>query len=129
MNAITDTTATEVSNIHAALDALLSEIVKIDQGPRRAGGVYTAAELMEEAREYLLMTDHQRFAYRLSREPVREALCEAIARLGERLNEIGGLRAMHEGMRFVENSDKSDDWGRRISVLDKRWDGIGGWLA
>ncbi len=130
MNAVTETTATELATIHASLDALLGAICEIDTKPRTRplGRARPASEWAADVMAEFAMSEAQRFASRLSREPVREALCHAVRQLGRRLHEIGGIGAMHDAMGYVEDADPRNA-SRRAGILDKRWDGVGGWCA
>jgi hypothetical protein len=117
---------TEVHKIEDALDAILGAIVKLDEKPRqlRAGDLKSldmAAILSEIA---IPRTRDESFARKIAREPVREALCYAVRRLGKRLHEIGGLTAMQNACDRVGGRDERR-WGQRVSIMDARWDGVG----
>ncbi|MET3526174.1 hypothetical protein [Phenylobacterium koreense] len=116
MNALTDTAATEITQIYGSLDGLFDAIIELDARPRRRplARIMNAAELIDSAYAELSMTEPQRFASRLSCDPVREALCYAVRQLGRRLHEIGGMRAMHDAMVHIEEI-APDDGGRRVS--------------
>lgn len=73
-------------------------------------------------------TEAQRVAESIVRDPLGEAIRQAITPLGERLNQIGGMKLMEDVLYAVaELCPANRDW--RIAVLDRRFDGIGGWAA
>jgi hypothetical protein len=57
-----------------------------------------------------------------------EAEVEILIRLGRQLHEFGGLSAMIDAAQQVASRDQND-YGRRISLLDRAWDGVGEWLS
>lgn len=128
MNAKTEAHLTEIQEIEASLDAILTAITLHDEKPRTDGPrvfkTYSIDELMKEFDENQARTEEGRFAHKLRRDPVREALCYALRRLGKRLHEIGGLNAMIEACDRVADMDERR-WGKRTSIMDHRWDGIG----
>lgn len=117
----------EIEGITAALDELLtalrsaSERRSADRGPPVS------------ARDSAMAIDWdaspaKRAAEDLIRDPVGTAIRKAITKLGERLHEIGGTQAMEDALyAAAELSPTDHDW--RISVLDRRFDGIGSWAA
>lgn len=127
MNAMTDATVTEVQQIEASLDTLLAAIILHDQRPRTEPlefKSYSLADLSREFEEDQARTEEGRFAHRLRDDPVRAALCYAVRRLGKRLYEVGGLEAMTDACDRVAEMDEAH-WGKRTSIMDHRWNGIG----
>lgn len=133
MNALRqDLAATELDLIVGALDALLSAATAYirerslqprDEEIQRAGDV--AARVVAKLTTF---TPAQRAADDLLHRPVSAALRQGIAVLGERLNEIGGIRAMHEAYARV-TEEAGRDAARRIGIVDHTWNGIGGWMS
>lgn len=130
-------TASEISRIEAALDNILSAITHLDQGiwapgkPRAKSAAYRIYSMADLGAEYELKqtyTVSQRYAEDILDNPVREVLAKSVRQLGKRLHEIGGLNAMQEACERVANIDEPN-WGRRTNIMDKRWDGIGNWVA
>lgn len=119
---------TELQLIDGALHALLSASIVYDRersllperGLEAAGDV--AARVVEKLKTF---TDTQRKADAYLARPVRAALREALFVLGERLFEIGGMRAMHEAMSRASALDTTNPY-RREEILNGAWDGIGG---
>lgn len=137
MNAPASTPAlTDVQIIDGALTMLLDHIIALDLGPRRelppGAGPMTIGQMSERYRWDQQTTEAERFMLKIMDDPVREALTHALRQCGKRLYEIGGLDAMHEACGRQEDLSNG---GRRVSILDKRWDGIGtangrvGWVA
>jgi hypothetical protein len=123
--------------IEAALDALLTAAITADGQPRHrpdrgpvSAGVL-AGEIVERVATW---TQAQREANALLDRPVAEACRRSIRLLGKRLFEIGGLPLMQDVLYRVAEMDRRAE-GRRIAIMDHRWDGIGrgdghaGWSA
>lgn len=131
MNALRDTPVlTELQEVNRSFDLLLTAIIDLDMGPKRdlppSRGAQTMAQIAAEYRWDQPTTDAERFGLKLKHDPVREALCHAVRMLGRRLNEIGGTKAMGDAC------DRQEDYPngmRRVSIVDKRFDGIGNWIA
>lgn len=131
MNAPVTAQATETARIEAALDALLTASIRDDRErpPSSVGGAIRADVLINEAIERLTTwTPAQREAHALLQRPVSEALRQAVRTLGERLHELGGEDLMLEVCDRVSALDPANE-GRRSSIMDHRWDGIGDWYA
>lgn len=119
---------TETQQIEEALHALVTAAVSdtgyvsnllTRDGPESIGSIMARLDAM---------TPKQRTAADLIRRPVGEAVRRAIKTLGERLHEIGGQELMSDVLERVADRDPSR-YGRRIDVMDKRFDGIGSWVA
>lgn len=126
MNAHTDAQITEVQRIERALDELLKVALSARAPwPRRHPHGISAGDLIREA---LDGTPAERAARALLDNPVGEAVRQGVRTLGERLHELGGVQLMQDVLyRVAEIDPASTD--HRVSVMDKRWDGIGVWLA
>lgn len=129
MNAPVTAVATEAQRIEAAMDALLTACTNYkapylgaERGPISAG--ILASEFLERCD----WSPAQRSAGRLLDDPVGEALRQAIRTLAERLFEVGGLRALQGACDRVADMDPAR-WGKRTDIMDKRFDGLGGWCA
>ena len=130
MNAPVTAKATELQEVERSLDFLITAIIDLDTGPKRhlppQLGPMSIAELAKEYRWDAPTTEAERFALKVRYDPVREALCFAVRRLGQRLHELGGLSAMRGAC------DRQEDFPHgmhRVSIIDKRFDGIGDWIA
>lgn len=120
---------TEAQQVEAHLDAILTAIMAHDAQPRKPrepGDLrpINMADMMAALDARQTMTPAGRYVDDLERDPVRGALTYAVRQLGKRLYEIGGLQAMQDACDRVAELDQSN-WGRRTSVMDARWDGIG----
>jgi hypothetical protein len=128
--------AQEVAGIEDALHILLTTAIDIDNErasrPRPVPDlstfkVYTIGQLAD-----LVGTKGK--AGDIIKNPVGIACRMAVKVLGQRLYEIGGLQLMEEALDRV--AERDERWfGRRVDIMDKRWDGIGregsraGWCA
>lgn len=130
MSEVATTAASELQVVNRSLDLILTAIIELDERPRRdlppQPGPRSMAELAEEYAWGRPATVAERFAQRLKYDPVREALCHAVRMLGQRLNEIGGFRALRDACDRQENYPSGM---RRVGIVDHRFDGIGEWLA
>ena len=128
MNALSaEITDTETQQIEDALDALLSAATAADRSrPLRPDrGMISARTLMDETVQRLsTWTPAQARAHNLLRRPVSELTRQGVRTLGERLFEIGGMALMHDVLERVSERDYPNA-GRRTSIMDHRWDGIG----
>lgn len=130
MNAITETTATEVQQIEAALDRLVTAaIANLRETPITPDrGPVSAGVIAQEVAASFAWTQAQRAAHDLLSRPVSNALRQAIRTLGKRLYEIGGDELMHQVCDRVSSADPMNE-SRRIGIIDHRWDGIGHWVS
>lgn len=114
----------QTSEQSAIIDALDTLLTAISQAPQRKAPfpkMLTASELMQKSEVTLT-------AEEIVADPVGRSLRLGIEALGERLNEIGGMKAMHAALDEVVSRDPArKSW--RANILDKRWDGIGEWHA
>ena len=119
---------TEAQQIEEALHALL-EVAVSDVGyagnPLAPSRPTLAGEVL---RTFLAATPAQRQAAEIITRPVGEAVRAAVRLLGKRLYEIGGTSLMQDVAERVADRDPSR-YSLRIDVIDKRFDGIGGWAA
>lgn len=131
MNAPVTAAATEAQQIEAALCSLLTAIAWADDqpscGPDR-GPVAAGMLVMEMLDRMEGWTAAQQAANDLLRRPAPEALRQAISTLGVRLHEIGGTKLMGNVLERVAALDPRHV-GRRTDIMDKRFDGIGSWVA
>lgn len=128
---------TEVQRIEEALDAVLATAAEADRRPPLVPerGAVSAAEsafaLIERMDGW---TKAQCAAHDLLSRPVSELCRQAVTTFGERLFEIGGLTLMQDALYRLAARDPAN-YGRRVAIMDKRWDGIGrqgdsaGWCA
>lgn len=129
MNAPVAAQATEVAKIEAALDRLVTAAIQnrrepsLDPSKDRLVG---AAELMAGFQDSLTWTKAQREADELLERPLSATIRRGIRTLGKRLNEIGGWELMTDVCDRVSAADPREE-GRRASIIDHRWDGIGSW--
>jgi hypothetical protein len=118
----------EIRQIENALDALLSVAVEEDLRPRPPGGPLRVISF-EELAEQPVLSHEQSAVAEIVETPVSGAVRYAIRLLGERIHELtGSTDAMRDIAERVAGRNQSR-WGHRIDILDKRWDGIGGWWA
>lgn len=119
---------TEAQRIEAALDAVLTAAIAADRnlpslsperGPVSAG--VTAYEVIDRLSNW---TKAQGAANDLLDRPVSELCRQAVTTFGERLFEIGGLTLMQDTLYRVGERATADQ-GRRVAIMDHRWDGIG----
>ena len=116
---------TEIDGIKYALDELLRAAVEAK--PRRSQPCepISASVLARYTIERLIdCTEAERKAGDLILNPVGEATRQAIRTLGKRLYELGGLDLMQRVLDDVAEIDPRNE-GRRIGIMDHRWDGIG----
>lgn len=52
-----------------------------------------------------------------------------ITAIGLKLNAEGGIKAMHEALNAIADRYDDPEYARVCGVIDKRFDGIGGWMA
>lgn len=134
MNVAVKPEVTEAAQIEAALDQVLAACIEYLNRPRDPDATYKVYSLADLAREYAeeqSMTAAQRASKRLIDGvdgPVGEALRQAVEVFGQRLHELGGTELMGDVLDRVAERDAAN-WGRRTDIMDKRWDGIGTWVA
>jgi len=117
----------EIRQIENALDALLHVAVEEDSRPRPPGPLRVIS--FEELAKQPVLSRKQSAVAEIVETPVSGAVRYAIRLLGERIHELtGSTDAMRDIAERVAGRNQSR-WGHRIDILDKRWDGIGGWWA
>ena len=115
----------EIERIKAALDALLTLAIEHDMRPRAGPPgplkLISCAELFAKP----IPTRREFEINRVLDDPICGATRNAIRLLGERLFEVVGNTDSMRGI--LEEVATRDDrhWGRRIDIMDKRWNGIG----
>jgi hypothetical protein len=66
------------------------------------------------------------------RDPIEGAFLYTVRGIGEALFDLGGTRSMKKSLENVAARDPANE-GRRLSICDSRWDGIGAkpdiWIA
>lgn len=121
---------TELQEVERSLCFLMDAIIAIDLGPKRdlppQPGAMSMADLAKRYRWDAPTTPAERFCLELSDDPVRYALRAAVRKCGKRLHELGGLKAMGE---VCDRQEDRPAGMRRIGIIDKWFDGIGGWAA
>jgi hypothetical protein len=109
----------ELADIERALDILLRAAIEADgnRPPRawKAPEVFNLTMLGEAAKNP---------AYDIVANPLGEAARRAIKPLGQRLHMLGGTALMRDVSYRVADMDPSHD-GRRLSIMDARWNGVG----
>jgi hypothetical protein len=110
----------DVETIRAALDAVLTELMEErERSPRE--------QRQRTPVDGLPSRDESMFAD-LAHAPREFALTLAVRWIGERLHEagynVGEMGKIAEDVAAARGS-----YGRRINVIDKKWNGIGGWVA
>lgn len=113
-------TAREIGRIVAALDTLLAAIeARSIATPSRASriAVFSVADLARRSPIESMLDD-----------PVGRALRLGIRRLGERLDQLGGFPLMQDITERVADMSPRHA-GRRLSILDFAFDGVGRWVA
>lgn len=132
MNAPATTATTELHDVNRSLDLLLTAIVDLDARSRRERnlprqpGPMSVADMAREYRWNVQTTPAERFTLSIKYDPVGQSLRQAVRRCGERIHELGGLKAMQDAC------DRQEDLAggmQRVSIVDKWFDGIGGWVA
>jgi hypothetical protein len=117
---------TEVAGIKSALNALLAEMVKIDREPRKQSGLFPVMD-MADIDAWAKLGANFREADAIVKSPVRTACRNAIRVLGERLYELlddtAAMRAI------AEDISSGRQYGKRISIIDSAWSGIGDWYS
>ncbi len=113
----------DVRSAEAALDKLLSAIIAHDavrdreaRGPIKATP-FRFVSLDDAALAQAAFDD-------LVRDPIRYSLRQGVKRLGRELHRLGGLDAMSRAIDRVADMDPRHS-GRRISIMDSAWNGIG----
>lgn len=104
--------------IEDALDAVLTAIHKHDaEQPKRPLKAVSFAEIVER--------DIDSDVEELTEDPVGAALRQAVWRLGKKLYSIlGETNAMSSVLERVASRDPAN-YGKRVSIMDNRWEGIG----
>jgi hypothetical protein len=119
----------EVKMIEDALVGLLHEITAIDTGlkaPVRGGA--SRLQIVQASEIPVDMSRAQSAARALGQSPIRAACARAITVLGERLNEIGGKALMHDALdRVVARAGRHKI--RWSDIIDRRFNGVGGWWS
>lgn len=110
----------EIASIADALDNIL---IALADHPRPRGRLR-----MLTYEDLAATTEHAEVAEEIIADPVGRSLRLGIEALGERLHEIGGLKAMGAVMTDVV-ARRPEQEAQRTDIIDKRWDGIGEWLA
>ncbi len=133
MNALVTAEPSERQAIEASLDTILRAITDHDRErqdalPLAKPRIFSAADLVSEARADAQRTPAARYTRRLAPDPVRAALKHAVRQIGQRLYEIGGMEALQDACERVADLDPAN-WGTRTDIIDKTWDGIGDWFA
>lgn len=131
MNAPVTTEVAETAQIEAALDFLLTAAIRADRDPHllpETGPTSAGALVFQILEKMGSWTRAQREAADLLARPVWELTRQGVTTLGKRLHEIGGARLMHDVCDRVAALDPPHE-DRRIDLIDKRWDGIGEWVA
>lgn len=114
----------EVERVEAALDALLTEMLRQDD-LRKGDGDGKLVTI--RASDMVLLTRRQGQINAVLRHPVRAACKIAIRMLGERLNELGlSISQMQDVANRVSAGKR---FPKRINIIDKAWDGVGHWVA
>ncbi len=104
--------------IEDALDAVLTAIHEHDaQRPKGALKAITLAEIMQR--------NVDGDVEELTKDPVGAALRHAVWRLGKKLHGIfGRTSGMSDVLERVASRDPAN-YGTRVYLMDKRWEGIG----
>ncbi len=116
----------EIEGIVWALDRILTAYrVELDRQERAKE---VTPEMPEIDWSHPKVTRAQIVAHALVEDPVGRAMTLAIESLGRRLYEAGGMKAMHDAIMAVgAMNPEQESW--REGILDRRWSGIGSWLA
>jgi hypothetical protein len=117
----------ELDKIRRALDALLAAMVAIDMTPRKGPPEPLRLVSFAELAAGPIPSRRDCQIAAVLREPVRAACRNAIRLLGERLLELLGNTG--EMAEIAESLSDGPQYGRRASILDHAWDGIGDWCA
>lgn len=110
----------DVETIKAALDAVLTELLEEREMTPRTARPRTAVEGLP-SRDESMFAD-------LANAPREFALTLAVRWIGERLHEAG-YNFGQMGKIAEEVAAARGSYARRINVIDKKWNGIGGWVA
>lgn len=103
----------KIHTIAQALDALLS-VSEARQTP-------TASAMSDS-----VIADG--WAGQIIHDPVGSSLCCGIEKMGECLNELGGIEAMQDALYLAADMSPENREGR-VSRLDRCWSGIGQWIS
>lgn len=128
-NEMDETTAPDLRGIEEALDELLAVI--LDERDKRAGaetqGITASPYAWPDPRD---KSHWQNLKLQgLVARPVESACREMVKTLGRHLYRLtGSFDAMQEAAERVADRDPPR-YGRRASILNSAWDGIGGWAA
>lgn len=106
----------EAQAIVEALDMILNEITRREPPERRKWPNERALDPTS-----VLARD-------ICNDPIGRSLRLGITALGERLHDKGGMPLMHEVLEAVVALDDANA-NQRTNILDKRWDGVGHWMA
>jgi len=114
-----------LQHMEDALDVLLTAYIQQGRNPVGAVNIYGPGTMTLSNVPMGKLAD----LLALCENPIRHALREAIVRMGRHLHErLGSCAAMLEVAERASAKDpQNEEW--RIDVIDKAWDGIGGWLA
>jgi hypothetical protein len=114
--------------IESALDALLTALLMERERLREAAQskpmglrVFSCADLVEMP----VLSDQEAWQERILERPVAGALELAIHEIGEVLFKKGGTDLMRKSLEHVASSHPKT-YGKRVSICDVQWDGIGG---
>jgi len=114
----------EVDQIVGALDALLDHQAELREARREHSRKVSVSQTIDA----MLAGEVAFAAGKIVADPIAEAISMAAYKLGERLNEIGGMAAMSDALVAVcEAAPDQAYW--REGYLDRRWSGIGEWQA
>jgi hypothetical protein len=118
----------EIGKIESALSELLDQMVAIDMrprvGPPEPLRVVSASEF--EFRPVPTRRDCQ--INSVLNQPVRAACRNAIRLLGERLFELTN-DTDGQMLKVAERASDGPQFGRRMSIMNSAWDGVGHWHA
>ena len=116
----------ECAVIEDALHHVLTAILAIKRPvPLSAAPM---VHIMPIGRPEHLPTRQQSFFKRLATDPAGAALRWTVRLIGERLHELGGMRLMVDACQRLADRDEPN-WGRRTSIIDAGWNGIGDWIS
>lgn len=115
-----------------ALDAVLTELIAYRLRPRFEPPEPMKLIHFSELLDQPIRSRRASSFLSVLRDPIEGAFLYTVRGIGEALFDLGGTRSMKRSLENVAARDPANE-GRRLSICDSRWDGIGAkpdiWIA
>jgi hypothetical protein len=113
-----------------ALDRLLSAMIEHDkQRDKERSGTPAATPFQALTKLEDLPTRAESEIKALLKTPVRSALKQAVRRLGEVTFQVTSDLGQMQDIAEAAASRDDRHYGRRASIINSAWNGIGGWMS